>query len=294
MLLFLSGITGKVGGAAASRLLSHGHSLRALVRDPDKARAWADRGVALVQGDLSDAGALAAAMAGTDGAFLMVPPVTSPSPDFAEVRPLLASFSAALAASTPPPKKLVVLSSFGSERPERLGLITSTQLLERALAEVSAPLAFVRAGSFLDNLAPGLARAAATGVFDIFYTPTERPVPMIATVDIGAQVAELLVAPWQGRRVVELGTRVSPDEVAAAMSEALGQPIAARAVPRAHWAAVIQGFGLPAGATGPYEEMLDSINAGWIDFGAAGAERVEATTTPAQFFAQLAGAAQPC
>ncbi len=38
------------------------------------------------------------------------------------------------------------------------------------------------------------------------------------------------------------------------------------------------------GSTGPYEEMMDSINSGWIDFGVPGAEHVPGTTTPAQVF----------
>ena len=45
------GITGKVGGATARHLLAQGKTVRALVRDRDKAAIWSDQGVELVDGD---------------------------------------------------------------------------------------------------------------------------------------------------------------------------------------------------------------------------------------------------
>lgn len=44
-------------------------------------------------------------------------------------------------------------------------------------------------------------------------------------------------------------------------------------------------MGLPEGKTGLWEDMQDSFNSGWIDFGASGAEPVAGQTTPAQVFA---------
>ena len=38
----------------------------------------------------------------------------------------------------------------------------------------------MRAGSFLENYARGLGYAAATGRFDTFLTPTDRPVPVMS------------------------------------------------------------------------------------------------------------------
>ena len=43
------GITGNVGGAVAENLLAAGKTVRGVVRDSGKAKAWADRGVELVQ-----------------------------------------------------------------------------------------------------------------------------------------------------------------------------------------------------------------------------------------------------
>ena len=41
------------------------------------------------------------------------------------------------------------------------------------------------------------------------------------------------------------------------------------------------------GTTGPFEEMEDAFNSGWIDFGVPGTEPVAGKVTPAQVFEQV-------
>ncbi len=67
------GATGTQGGAVADHLLANDHTVHALTRSPegDAARALADRGAQIVEGDLSDTEALTEAMAPVDVAFVM-------------------------------------------------------------------------------------------------------------------------------------------------------------------------------------------------------------------------------
>jgi len=282
-MFLVSGLTGKVGGATARRLLETGHDVRALARDPAKAAGWIDQGVDVRQGDFDDAASVAAALEGVEGAFVMLPPVLAPSRDYAEARTTIASLVTALRQAPPP--KVVALSSIGSEQASGLGLITGTHLLEDALAELPMPKAFVRAGSFIDNALHGLPRAIETGFFDSFQAPVDRPVPMVGTADIGAEVARWLLGDWTGTKIVELGSTASPDDLARAMAKVTGKPVAARAIPRERWAAVLETIGIAPGSTWAYEEMMDGLNSGWIAFGVPGTERVAATTTPAEVFA---------
>ena len=46
-------------------------------------------------------------------------------------------------------------------------------------------------------------------------------------------------------------------------------------------------MGVPEVSIPFYEEMMDGINAGWIDHGVPGTEQVAGTTTPAQLFARM-------
>lgn len=283
-MFFVAGINGQVGGATARHLLGRGEQVRALVRDPQKAAGWSQRGVEVRGGDLNDAAALTASLDGVKGAFLMMLPTMAPAPGFPEAQATIASYAEAL--HKVPPPRLVVLSSFGSQQNSGLGNITSTHMLEEALKDVSFPSAYVRPGSFIENYIYGLQQAEATGAFDIFLVPTSRAVPMAATDDIGREIARLLAEGWQGKKIVELGTRISPDDLAQAMGEVLEKPVQVRATPREHWAAALGYMGIPPGSTSSYEEMMDGINSGWIDFGVPSADQVAGTTTPVQVFAQ--------
>jgi NAD(P)H dehydrogenase (quinone) len=60
----ITGITGKVGGALARKLLEAGQPVRAVVRDAAKGHAWADKGCKVAIAEMEDAEALAQALPG--------------------------------------------------------------------------------------------------------------------------------------------------------------------------------------------------------------------------------------
>jgi uncharacterized protein YbjT (DUF2867 family) len=72
-MILLTGITGNNGGATANALLEKGVKFRAMVRDLNKASAWADKGVELVQGDMNDPESIKAALQGIDRAVMILP-----------------------------------------------------------------------------------------------------------------------------------------------------------------------------------------------------------------------------
>jgi uncharacterized protein YbjT (DUF2867 family) len=290
-MFLVMGITGKVGGATARRLLAHGKQVRALVRDRTKAASWTDQGVELVDGDWNDAAAIARALKGVEGAFVMLPAVWAPSPDFKEAKGVIANYVEALTKAAPP--RVVALSSMGANRPSGLGMITALSLLERGLSGLTLPIAYVRAGGFFENFLYGL-HVAQGGTLPVYYDPTNRKSTMVATDDIGAEIATLLSGPaWSGRRVIELGSMVSADDVAAQLGEVMKLDVKAFAVPRAGWPAAFEQMGVPKGQTGAAEAMFEAVNAGWMDLGVEGTEHVAGTTSARAVFsaAQKAAAA---
>jgi uncharacterized protein YbjT (DUF2867 family) len=282
-MFLVMGITGQVGGATARRLLAQGKEVRALVRDRAKAATWVGQGVELVDGDWNDADAIARALDGVDGAFVMLPAIWTPSPDFKEAKGVIANYVKALTEVAPP--RIVALSSMGAHRSHGLGMITALSLLEHGLRNLPSPIAFVRAGGFFENFLFGL-HVAQGGTLPVFYDPTNRKSMMVATNDIGAEVATLLTGPaWSGQRVIELGSMVSADEVAAQLGKVLLCDVKAFAVPRAGWSAALEQFGIPKGQTGQAEAMYEAINSGWMDVGVEGTEHVAGTTSPGDVFA---------
>ena len=271
-------------GWGPRHLLAKGKQVRTLLRTPDKAKAFADQGVEIHQGDLNQAEALARALQGVEGAFLLMQPTMTPPPDFSDAKASLTSYSAALAKAPVP--RLVALSSMGSEKTEKLGNITATSLMERAFSNLPFPTAFVRAGSFYENYASALPTAQHTGKYFSFQ-PVDLPLPAVGTIDIGNLVAELLLHGWTGKKVIELGSLTTANQMATAVGKAIGRDVQAQALPRQAWAQTLERFGLPPGSTGPYEQMMESIGNGWIAFGQPGTEAVPATQTPEEFFAAV-------
>jgi uncharacterized protein YbjT (DUF2867 family) len=282
-MFLVMGITGKVGGATAKHLLAQGKEVRALVRDREKAAKWADEGVQLVDGDWNDSAAIKMALRDVEGAFVMLPAEWAPSPDYIEAKTVIASYVGALAHAAPP--RVVALSSMGANRASGLGMITALSLLEQGFRGLKLPIAFVRAGGFFENFLYGL-HVAQGGTLPVYYNPTDRKSTMVATRDVGAEIAALLTGPaWLGHRVVELGSMLSADDVATQLGEVLKVDVKAFAIPRAEWPAAFEQLGIPKGHTGPAEAVFDAVNAGWMDLGVEGTEHVPGATSARDVFA---------
>jgi NAD(P)H dehydrogenase (quinone) len=270
------GITGNVGGAIAETLLLHGKKVRGIVRDAAKAQAWKEKGVELVTAGYDEN--LIAAFSGVEGIFAMIPPNMAPDPGFPDSVARIAAIKKAILTAKPP--RAVFLSSIGSEKASGLGLITTTHMLEQELGNTGVPSAFLRAGSFMENVLYSIPAARETGMYFAFYQPLEHPFPLIATKDIGRIGAETLLQTWRGNRFLEISgpAYYSSQDVADALAKSLGRSITAVAVPRKTWVDTMAQHGMPAERSGNYIEMLDSFNSGWIDFGVPNTEPIQGTT----------------
>ena len=82
----ITGITGKVGGILARELLEAGQTVRAVVRDAEKGRAWADRGCRVAIAEMEDAEAMTEAFAGSEAVFILPPSEFDPEPGYPEAQ----------------------------------------------------------------------------------------------------------------------------------------------------------------------------------------------------------------
>lgn len=259
----ITGITGKVGGALARTLLAAHQPVRAVVRDADKAREWAAQGCEIAFASMNDASALAAAFEGTEGVFILPPSEFDPAPGFPEARAVIDAVMTALEWARP--GKVVCLSTIGAQAAET-NLLTQRTLLEQALSTLAIPIAFLRPAWFMENFAWDVAAAREQGVLVSFLQPLDKPVPMIATADIGRLAAELIQQSWDGCRIVELESdhRISPNDAAATFAKVLGHAVKAQIVPRETWANLFKSQGMKDPQ--PRIRMLDGFNEGWIEF----------------------------
>src|SRR5580692_2238057 len=197
----ITGITGKVGGEVARNVLAGNQPVRAVVRDLRKGKPWAQLGCDLVRADINDAGALTSAFKGAESVFVLVPPNFDPSPDFHEARATATTLKSAIEAARP--GRVVYLSTIGAQATQS-NLLTQHTIIEQVLGELPMPITFLRPAWFMENFRWDVAAARENGSVMSFLQPLNKPVPMVATADIGREAAKLLQESWTGRRVVEL------------------------------------------------------------------------------------------
>ncbi len=267
----VTGITGNVGSVLARTLLEQRLPVRAVVRHAVKGEAWAERGCEVAVADINDTIALAQAFKGVEGVFILVPPNFDPQPGFPEARAIAATLKSAL--ETARPQRAVYLSTIGAQA-NQTNLLTQHTIIEGVLRESSVPTTFFRPGWFMENSSWEVA-PARDGVIPGFLQPLDKPVPMVATEDIGKLAAELLQEKREHHRVIELEgpKRVTPNEIAATFAELLGRSVKMEPVPRHTWETLFRSQGMRNPE--PRIQMLDGFNQGWIEFesGEAGSRK---------------------
>jgi NAD(P)H dehydrogenase (quinone) len=268
----ITGITGQIGGVIGRILLAAAQPIRGVVRDARKGKVWVERGCEVALATIEDAASLKKAFSGAEAVFVLVPPNFDPSPGFHEARETAATLRSALAAARP--GRVVYLSTIGAQATQS-NLLTQHTIIEQVLGELPIPITFLRPAWFMENCSWDVAAAINGGVISSFLQPIDKPVPMVATADIGSVAAELLQETSKGHRVVELEGphRVTPNEIATTFADLLGRPVRIEPVPRETWESLFKSQGMKNPT--PRIKMLDGFNEGWIEFesGEAGSQK---------------------
>jgi uncharacterized protein YbjT (DUF2867 family) len=272
----IAGVTGHVGGVAARELLAAKQPVKVIVRDAAKGKDWAAKGAEVAVGKLDDREFLASTLKGAKGFFTLLPPDYA-APDFyAYQRKTADTIAGAVKASGVP--HVVLLSSIGADVGEGNGPIKGLHYFENALRATGTKLTSIRASYFAENLGQQLAPAKAQGVFPNFGDSADFPLPMIATKDIGKQVALELQKPQAKSDNLDLlGPAVSMGQAAEKMGKALGKQLNVVNIPQAGWIPAFVQAGISQQFAGIMAEMLAFFASGKL---ALKGDRVIQATTP--------------
>ncbi|MBK7860333.1 MAG: NmrA/HSCARG family protein [Archangiaceae bacterium] len=219
--LVICGATGQQGGAAVERLLARQrYRLVALTRDAasPKARALAERGVQVEQGDLLDPAALHRIFTGAHGVF----GVTQPwSADYkkvdaaGEVQQGKNLIDACVKCSV---KHLVLSTAMQLEdKPTGLPHLDSKQDIERHLRATPAPFTLLRPGTFIENI--GLPFFAVKRGKLRGFVDSDAKLPFMSAHDVGEAAAVAFDAPdrWLEQTVDLVSDYVSGDDICRAL-----------------------------------------------------------------------------
>jgi uncharacterized protein YbjT (DUF2867 family) len=219
LLIAVHGATGIQGGAVARRLLDEGHYVRAIARRPDR-----EHGVPVgcdpFPADASDADALARAYAGMDAVYVQLPPLFDES--------AIVNAHRVAEALRREEVRRVVFNPGVPPPAEPVGLpyLDARFALAQALADGPFRAATVApAGPYMENLAaPWSAPLVRDGLL-AYPLPAQAPVRWVALHDLVDEVARAITGHVRGPRIIRGPSAPTGDQVAEALSAALGHQV---------------------------------------------------------------------
>ncbi|NRD50581.1 NmrA family NAD(P)-binding protein [Corallococcus exiguus] len=267
---------GNIGRPLVEKLLKAGRQVTIISRTPEKVADLVKQGAKVVQGSIEEQATLDAALVGAEALFWLSPPAIRPDfQDWAKANGKMA----AERVKAHGVKRVVILSSVGAQSGAGTGPVSVLKPIEEAFQAAAPNVVSLRAGFFMENLlrdVQGLAKAGAL----FSASPETKAFPMVATADIAAKAAEVLLDPsWTGHRYVGVhGPKdLTYPEVASILTQVLGQPVKYVRVGLEDLRNGMTGAGMPAFAADTFVEMYGAIQDGRMD---PAEPRSKETTTP--------------
>jgi (4-alkanoyl-5-oxo-2,5-dihydrofuran-3-yl)methyl phosphate reductase len=212
-MILVTGATGTVGREVVAQLLAAGERVRAMTRDPGKAKF--DPKVEVVAGDFDRPETLEKALAGVDRVFAL-----STGPELG-----IHDANLARAAKKAGVRHIVKLSVLGAGGSTGNAIAAWHEAGEKAIRESGVPWTFVRPGMFMSN-ALGWARTAKSQG-KVFANYKGGKVPPIHPRDIAAVAVKALTSPGHEGKSYPLtgGEALSMQEQLAILSGIVGKTI---------------------------------------------------------------------
>jgi uncharacterized protein YbjT (DUF2867 family) len=258
--------TGQIGRQVLDRILDSGEAARVIARDPSRLPARVRARAEVVQGSHGDAGAITKALAGADRMFWLVPPPGFRHAGRAE-RYYLDFTRPACQAIASQGTRVAGISTLGHGYQGQAGLLSAALAMDRLIAGTGAAYRALALPFFMENLLRQAQEIAEEGTFSM-ANAADRPLPTIATRDIAAAAAALLLdTSWGGQASVPLTgpDNLTPEGMAEVISGTLGRTIRYRQVPVADYQAALLRRGASQEMAQDFAEMTEAQNDGIYD-----------------------------
>ncbi|XWN32370.1 MAG: NAD(P)H-binding protein [Devosia sp.] len=258
------GGTGQVGSAAARWLLERGESVTVVTRDASHGKELERAGAQIAVGNIRDVDALREVLRTGTRAFLVNPPADPSGDTDAEERANVAAIVNALEGSAL--QKVVLQSTYGARPGQRCGDLTVLHGFEERLRAGSIPAAINRGAYYMSNCLGMLDVVRSTGQLPSVF-PADLRLPMVAPEDLGQAAGRRLLEPVDdaGIRHVEGPERYTMQDVADALTMALGTPVDVQVVPREGLVDSFFGLGFSIEAAQSYACMTKAVIDGEIE-----------------------------
>jgi uncharacterized protein YbjT (DUF2867 family) len=228
--ILVAGATGRQGRSVVRHLLERQLTVRALVRDPEsnRAKALANQGIEIAQGDMDDLASLKKAMAGVRGVYSVQDYFTVGAAR--EVQEGKNMADAAIGAGV---EHFVFSSVGGTERHSGIGHFETKWEIENHIRKLGLPATMIRPVGFMENYyIPQLEKQLVKGRL---FNPVRasRPLQTIASDDIGKFISLAFAQPDRFIRLeLEIaGSELTSPETAEVFSRVLRCRVRAHHLP---------------------------------------------------------------
>ncbi|MCL3817887.1 SDR family oxidoreductase [Aeromicrobium wangtongii] len=238
MTIAVTAATGHLGSLVVDALLDRvpASEIVAVVRDANKARPIAAKGVEVRIASYDDREALDAALAGADKVLLISGNEIGHRP-----RQHANVIDAAIAQGV----SLLAYTSAPSADTSTLPVAPEHLETEKYLASSGIEHVLLRNGWYHENYLPSVESAAQTGT--LLTSAGDGKISSAARADLAEAAAVVLTTDAPLKAVYELGGDVAwtQDELAAAISEVIGKPVSVSQVTPARQVAILKDAGVP-------------------------------------------------
>jgi uncharacterized protein YbjT (DUF2867 family) len=258
--------TGQIGGQVLDRILDSGEALRVIARDPSRLPERVPARAEVVQGSHGDAGTITKALAGADLLFWLVPPPGFGHAERAE-RYYLDFTRPACEALRGLGTGVVGVSTLGHGYRGKAGLLSAALAMDKLIEGTGAAYRALALPFFMENLLRQAQEIAEQGTFTM-ANAADRPLPAVATQDVAAAAAALLLdTSWSGQASVPVTSpdHLTPDDMAEVISDTLGRTIRYRQVPIAERQAMMLQRGASEAMAQDFADMTEAQNKGIYD-----------------------------
>lgn len=244
-LIAVAGASGKLGSLVVEALLSRVAARRilALVRTPDKAGAFAARGVEVRHADYSRPDTLGPALKGVQRLLLI---------SGTEVGQRVAQHRAVIEAAGKACVEQIVYTSLLHADRSTLPIAGEHKATEELLRQSGTPFTILRNGWYVENYTERLGMNLARGAF--VGAAQHGRVAAAAREDYAAAAVTVLTGEGQDGRTYELAgdSAFTMDDLAAAVSDWAGRPLPYHDLPPLEYEKALTAAGLP-------EPMIDFL-----------------------------------
>jgi uncharacterized protein YbjT (DUF2867 family) len=258
--------TGNVGSQLLTELLNaRTESMRVIVRDPSRLPDAVRDQVQVIAGSHEDRAVLDQALDGAQALFWLIPPSMRASS--AKEHYLSFTRPAVAAIRQHQVGHVVGISSAGRTWPHPAGLLSAAHAMDAELERSGAAYRSLGMPFYMENLLRPLPQMLSQGVLSLPLLP-DRPLPTVATRDIAATAAGLLMdRDWEGADQIPVfgPDHLTPNEMAVTVSDVLGSQVTFEQADLEQVTASTIQRGVPEGMARDFAEMYQAQQNGIYD-----------------------------